>query len=75
MAIGNLFQALSPHARVATTLAPILIALAARLFFGGNRVTNWMLALCTAWLGLNVFLAPYSPQMRQDILNLRSWLP
>jgi hypothetical protein len=73
--LRNLFQDLSPHARVATAVAPFVIAMACRLFFGGNRVTYWMIAICTAWFMANVFLAPYSPQMRQDIINLKSWLP
>jgi hypothetical protein len=46
-----------------------------RLIFGGNRVIRWMITIATAWFVVNVFLAPYSPQMRQDILSLRSWLP
>jgi len=75
MEIGNLFQSLSPHARVATAVTPFAIAIGARLFFGGNRTTNWLLTAGTAWFVINVFLAPYSPQMRQDILNVRKWLP
>ena len=73
--MGNLFQNLSPHARVATALAPFALAMAGRLVFGGNRVTNWSITIGTAWFVMNVFLAPYSPQMRQDILSLRAWLP
>jgi hypothetical protein len=75
MVLGNLFQALSPHARVASAVAPFLLAMAGRLFFGGNRVTHWMITLGTAWFVVNVFIAPYSPQMRQDILSLRALLP
>ena len=73
--IGALFQRLTPHARVATALAPFVLAMGARLVFGGNRTTNWLITIGTAWFAVNVFLAPYSPQMRQDILNVRSWLP
>jgi hypothetical protein len=73
--IGKLFQNLSPHARVATAVAPFVLAMVARLFFGGNRTTGWLITAGTAWFVVNVFLAPYSPQMRQDILSIRSWLP
>ena len=75
MVSGNLLQDWSPHARVATAVAPFVIAMLCRLFFGGNRMTNWMIAICTAWFVANVFLAPYSQQMRQDIIKLESWLP
>ena len=75
MVLWRLFQSLGHDARVATAVAPFLLALACRVMFGGTRVTHWMTALGAAWFVVNVFLAPYSPQMRQDILRLRGWLP
>jgi hypothetical protein len=42
-----------------------------RLIFGKNRVTRALLSISTIWFALNVFLAPYSNGMRQDLVNLR----
>lgn len=72
--LGHLFQSLSPHARLATAVAPFLLAVILRFLFGSGRAVNWMLTLSSAWFVMNVFMAPYSQQMRQDILNLRGWL-
>lgn len=70
MPVGNLVDSLSPHARVATALIPFLVALVLRLLFGKNRVTRVALSVATVWFAANVMMAPYSVEMRQEILNL-----
>jgi hypothetical protein len=67
---GRLLQEISPHARVATAVLPLLIATAIRLFAGKSRTTGWLLTLALVWLVINVLMAPYSPSTRQDIHNL-----
>lgn len=70
MPLGNLVASFSPHARVATALIPFLVALVLRLVFGKNRVTRVALSVATVWFAANVMMAPYSVEMRQEILNL-----
>ena len=66
---------MSPHARVATAVAPFIVALLLRIILGNCRVTRWLISLGTVWFAVNVLMAPYSAGMRQDILNWRSLLP
>jgi hypothetical protein len=68
---GAIFDRLSPYARVMTAILPFLAAIVCRLMFGKNRVTRALLSISTIWFALNVFLAPYSYGMRQDLVNLR----
>jgi hypothetical protein len=68
---GAIFDRLSPYARVVTAIVPFLAAIVLRLFFGKNKVTRALLSIGTIWFALNVFLAPYSYGMRQDLVNLR----
>ena len=70
MPLGGLIDALSPHARVATALIPFLVALVLRLAIGKNRLTRVALSVATMWFAINVLMAPYSVEMRQEILNL-----
>ncbi len=70
MSPGSLVDALSPHARVATALIPFLAALVLRLLFGKNRVTRTALSVATMWFAINVLIAPYSVEMRREILDL-----
>lgn len=70
MPLGNLVDSFSPHARVATALIPFLVALVLRLLFGKNQVTRVALSVATLWFAVNVMMAPYSVEMRQEILNL-----
>ena len=72
---GDLFSELSPHARVATAVAPFVVALLLRIILGNCRTTRWMISLGTVWFAVNVLMAPYSAGMRQDIRNWRSLLP
>ena len=71
MSPGSIFERLSPYARVATAITPFLIAIVVRLLFGKNKVTRALLSISTIWFAVNVFLAPYSYGMRQDLVNLR----
>ncbi len=66
---------ISPHARVATAILPVILALAARIVWGPNKLTKTLLSACTIWLVVNVVVAPYSEGMQQDIMMLRSKLP
>ena len=70
MQLGSFFDAISPHARVATALIPFLGALVLRLLLGKNRLTRAVLSLATMWFAINVLLAPYSVEMRREILTL-----
>jgi hypothetical protein len=74
MSPGSLVDAISPHARVATALIPFLAALVLRLLFGKNRVTRAALSVATMWFAINVLIAPYSFDMRQEILRLGAHL-
>jgi hypothetical protein len=68
---GTIFDHLSPYARVVTAIVPFLAAIVLRLIFGKNRVTRALLSISTIWFAANVFMAPYSYGMRQDLINLR----
>jgi hypothetical protein len=72
MVPGNLFDSLSPHARLATAVLPFVLAMGVRLMFGRSRVGGWLITLATAWFAVNVLVAPYSAHMRQDLRNLGS---
>ena len=67
---GTPLDDLSPLARIMTAAAPFAGALILRVAFGGHRVLRWLVALTTFWFVLNVLLAPYSANVRQDILEL-----
>jgi hypothetical protein len=67
----RLLDDLSPHARVATAVAPFLAALVLRLILGKGRLTGWLITLGTVWFTINVLMAPYSARMREEILRLQ----
>lgn len=69
---ARLLYEVSPYARVATAVAPFLIAIVLRLFFGKNRVTRILLSISTTWFAINVLLAPYSANMQRDLEHLRA---
>ena len=71
MSPGRLFEHLSPYARVVTAVLPFLAAIVVRLLFGKNQVTRALLSVATIWFAVNVFMAPYSYGMKQDLVNLR----
>lgn len=70
MSPGQLFDQISPHARVATALIPFLAAICLRLILGKNRMTRAMLSVATMWFAINVLMAPYSVEMRREIIAL-----
>jgi hypothetical protein len=72
--MGSLVEVISPHERVATALIPFLAALVLRLIVGKNQLTRAVLSLATMWFALNVLLAPYSVNMRREIIHLSSRL-
>jgi hypothetical protein len=65
-----LLDGLSPHTRVATAIAPFLIAMALRFMLGKGRITGLLVTLSTLWFATNVLLAPFSSGMQQDIERL-----
>ena len=67
----NILATLSPHARVATALAPFLVAIALRLILGKNKLTKVLLSVSTTWFAINVLLTPYSSRMQTDLDYLR----
>ena len=71
MLLGTIFDHLSPYARVVTAVAPFVAAMVLRLLLGKNRVTGALLSISTIWFAANIFMAPYSFGMRQDLVNLR----
>jgi hypothetical protein len=75
MSPGDIFNDLTPHARVVTAVLPFAIAIFVRLVLGNNRLTRWLISLGVMWFAANVLMAPYSAGMRQDIRNLRTLLP
>jgi len=72
--MGNLFDTLSPHARVVTAVLPFVFAIIVRCMFGRSRVTGWLVTVATMWFAVNVLVAPYSARMRQDLRNLPTLL-
>jgi hypothetical protein len=72
MPMASLMDDLSPHARVATAIAPFLLAIVLRLMFGKNRVTGFLLSISTTWFAINILMAPYSANMRRDLDDLRA---
>lgn len=72
MGTVNILEDLSPHARVATALAPFLMAIILRLVVGKNRLTRVLLSLSTTWFAINILLTPYSARMQDDINSIRA---
>jgi hypothetical protein len=70
MGLWSIVDALSPHARVATALAPFAGAMVVRVALGTNRFIQWLIWASTMWFLINVLLAPYSPGMRDDFVAL-----
>jgi uncharacterized MAPEG superfamily protein len=72
---GNIFNELSPHARVFTAVMPFALALFVRILLGNNQLTRWLISLSVLWFAANILMAPYAAGMRQDLRNLRTLLP
>ena len=68
----GLLEQMSPHARVATAVAPFVGALAFRLFTGRSRVASVLISVATTWFAVIVLLTPMSFGMQQDLIRLRS---
>jgi hypothetical protein len=66
--LANIFDHLSPHARVATAVTPFVVAILIRLLLGRNKLTRGLLSASTVWFVINVLMAPYSERMRQDLI-------
>ena len=71
MGLWSVVDALSPHARVATAVAPFAAAMILRVALGSNRFIQWLIWAGTMWFLINVLMAPYSPGMRDDFVALR----
>jgi hypothetical protein len=69
---ADIFEDLSPHARVATAVLPFVAAMLLRLVLGKNRLTGVLISLTTTWFAISVLMAPLSEGMRRDILDVRS---
>ena len=76
---GNIFNGLSPHARVAAAVLPFAVAIFVRLVLGNNKLTRCLISLSVLWFATNVLMAPYTAGMRtgmrQDVRLLRTLLP
>ena len=66
---GTLLDGLSPLARIAVATAPFTGTLILRIVFGNHPITRWLVTLGTIWFVLNVLMAPYSSNVRQDIME------
>ena len=69
---ASIFDDWTPHARVATAVAPFVIASVLRIALGKNRLTRALISMSTVWFTINVLMAPYSAHMRQDLMNVGS---
>ena len=75
MSPGDMFNGLSPPARVAAAVLPFVIAVLVRLLLGNNQLTRRLFLLSVLWFATNILMAPYSDGMRQGISDLRTLLP
>jgi hypothetical protein len=64
---------LSPHARIATAVAPFVSAVFFRLITGKSRLASVLLTLTITWFVVNVLLTPFSSGMQQDLLRMGHW--
>lgn len=73
MVLWDIFDALTPHARVVTAVAPFVLAMLLRLLMGRNQFTRYAVSGSTLWFLVNILLAPYSRSMTDDIQGLTGW--
>jgi hypothetical protein len=71
----EIIDALSPHIRLVSAIAPFAGALLVRFIVGNNRLTGVLLSIGTTWFAVNVLMAPYSIGMRTDLLRIRALFP
>lgn len=67
MALFSILERFSPYARVATALAPFVLAVILRVLVGKNRFTRLFLSISTTWFAINILLAPYSARMQTEL--------
>ena len=75
MPYGLPLDELTPDMRVATAVAPFVIAMLLRLLLGRTQFTRWTIMIGTMWFAINVLLAPYSAGVRQDLGRPRESIP
>jgi hypothetical protein len=68
---GGLLEQLSPHARVATAVAPFVGAVVFRLTTGRSKMASLLISIATTWFTVFVLLTPMSSTMQQDLMRLR----
>jgi hypothetical protein len=74
MSLFGILDWLGLHARLATALAPTVVAVVARFLLGSNRVTRVLLWAAPVWLAASVLLAPFSADMQRELLDLTRFL-
>ena len=69
---GFTLDAVTPDARVATAVAPFVVAMvvAGRILGEAISPAGW-LPSSTMWFAFNVLMAPYSAGMRQELVDLQ----
>jgi len=70
VALWDILEGLSPHARVALAVVPFLSAMALRVLLGKNRFTRIAISAATVWFAANVLITPYSVRMQTEIDSL-----
>ena len=70
MVLWDIFDALTPHARVVTAVGPFVLAMLLRLFMGRTAFTRYFISASTLWFLVNVLLAPYAQGMGDDLRDL-----
>jgi hypothetical protein len=66
-------DAFGPYARLATAIAPLLVALIVRVIAGKSRMTGMLLSMSVLWFAVNVLAAPFSFRMQTELQGLRGW--
>jgi len=67
---GNLVQGLSSYARLATAVLPFLLTIVFRMLWGKSRATGWLFTFSLVWFVVSMMTAPYSADLRQELVNL-----
>jgi len=73
MVLWDIFDALSPHARVITAVAPFVLTMLLRLVLGKTTLTRYAISASTFWFLVNVLMAPYSQGMTDDLHTITRW--
>jgi hypothetical protein len=67
---GSYFYDISPLGRVCMAAVPVAVALLLRLMYGRSRTTEILLTVGTSWFLVNVFIAPHSVEIEQELYHL-----